>query len=829
MGGIASTINKVKYIGIACLTIAILSTLILNIISSYSSSKVNSNAEPATQSTNGTLVSGPASISLSLTPIITPTSSQCDTSNSNICMSIPDSGGIATGGHTVEVNNTSITGKADLALTSSNADWALESDNHSDFTIRPISLDPVLGNPSASLTNATWGIALFTPNNPDINSSLTDILGDEQNFIDSSNNETSWFPPSVVEAGESFENSTLSSINFYYGVYIDDPSATPAGNYSIDLIYTATVMLPESPAIDGITPSGYELNSSADSAATITGTNLASTYKVYLESDADTNINYDLTNSITRVTDDEIKVTLPTDKTNPELEAGNYTIYVVTQGGEASVGFAYTKKALPDGILESTDDYRNDGRVAVDYDENMIPVTYTGNGSSPQWTALPKSEISSNPKSWYDYPNKIWANAVTVKDPTKYNDIATRTTVDNADILGYWVYIPRYAYEVQRRDTSDAPVQPQNFNIVFQTSDQMNTPVKTCSTANNNKDYRTGCNIDTTYTVNSDDTTWATHPAFNWKYNQASNGFDEVIKLNGIWVGKFETSETDAYTTPESQTTALILPGVEANGTHFGWALESIKRIGIKDTLNTGGGIQNSTNPEESWPWNSNHLAISSAHLMKNSEWGAVSYLTSSAFGIGIGNLKGNVHYELTGLGPTSKAYYYEDSWPASTTGNIYGIYDMKGGRRETLAAAFSSDGIQSDQGYGSIISTPLRNTMREPYADLYPASIFPARENNGIDFCTWETCGGQALHETLLQQYSNNEDIFSWLSEDTGRSQFPTASSPWIERNYYLADDSRGEMDDMYRFFSETPAGSSSGNGYRAVVLPANLSPIQN
>ena len=46
MGGITSTINKVKYIGIASLTIAILSVLILNIISSYSSSNTNSNAEP---------------------------------------------------------------------------------------------------------------------------------------------------------------------------------------------------------------------------------------------------------------------------------------------------------------------------------------------------------------------------------------------------------------------------------------------------------------------------------------------------------------------------------------------------------------------------------------------------------------------------------------------------------------------------------------------------------------------------------------------------------------------------------------------------------------
>ena len=39
-----------KYLGIACLTLAILSTLILNIISSYSSSKVNSNAEPISNS-----------------------------------------------------------------------------------------------------------------------------------------------------------------------------------------------------------------------------------------------------------------------------------------------------------------------------------------------------------------------------------------------------------------------------------------------------------------------------------------------------------------------------------------------------------------------------------------------------------------------------------------------------------------------------------------------------------------------------------------------------------------------------------------------------------
>ena len=45
-----------KYLSIACLSLAILSTLILNIVSSYSSSKIESNAEPATQA------NGPISI-----------------------------------------------------------------------------------------------------------------------------------------------------------------------------------------------------------------------------------------------------------------------------------------------------------------------------------------------------------------------------------------------------------------------------------------------------------------------------------------------------------------------------------------------------------------------------------------------------------------------------------------------------------------------------------------------------------------------------------------------------------------------------------------------
>ena len=862
-------ITLTKYLSLACLSIAILSTLILNILSSYSYSKVNSNAEPVgnanTNTTETSTLANTSAISLSFTPISTPTSSP-DTSNpANVSMQIPDGGGIATGGHTVEANVGSEIKDIHVALTmSDDDDRGLVNSNNSDILFTHPDLNCDLRS-LCQLESGQFGFAVSGPYDSengitywqwDGGPKIDNLFSPDYEYME--NDYSALFSripyphelyedavPALILPGYTDDRDPVYKTNVYFAAALGDPESVPAGNYTTQVVYTITAKLHE-PVIESIEPNTYELGSGTigDNLAndgslliTITGNYLSTVSRVYLTnadaSVASAGIEYDCTN-IQVASSTTLTCNIPTDTTNPAIEdAGTYNLTIVTEGGEDTLenGFTY-KPALPEGMNQSTADYGEDGHVAVDYDENMIPITYTGNETTPEWViADPSNNNSNTDLNWYDYTQKKWANAVTLtrEGLKQYADAPVGTVIDEQYVLGYWVYIPRYAYEVMRRDASDKPVQPQNFSIVFQTSDQKNTPAKTCSTTSSHKNYRTDCNISTAYTTSSDNTTWATHPAFTWQYSQTSNGFSKTVELNGIWVGKFETSETDPYTTPENQTAALILPSVEANGSHFGWIIESIKRIGVQDRLNTGGGIQNSTSPEENWPWNSNHLAVSSAHVMKNSEWGAVSYLASSAFGTGIGNLKGNINYQLTGLGPTGRAYYYESSWPASTTGSIYGIYDMKGGRREMLAAAFSSDGIQSDQGYGSIINTPLKNTMREPYVNLYPASIFPAYEDSGIDFCTWETCGGQALHETLLQQYSNSEDIFSWLSEETGRSQFPTASNPWIERNMYLANDARGEIDDMFRFFNHTPGGSSTGQSCRSVLLPIDLSSIQN
>ena len=242
-----------------------------------------------------------------------------------------------------------------------------------------------------------------------------------------------------------------------------------------------------------------------------------------------------------------------------------------------------------------------DSDCQVDIDDNMIPVVYEGydGGGGGNWRIVTKEEIENDPGSWYNYRSGQWANAITLRDdneggvicanssngvvgfsftggcagpgdtaaytPLKYakavyegrlpnggvagNSLFTADTSSTENghggtILGYWVYIPRYAYEVQRRDAVDAPVSPQNFDIVFQTANQKNTPAPTLSTDSSHIDYRTS-GISRTYVANSDNTTWATNPAFTWGDTE----------LNGIWVGKVETTGKISAPTVKTQPT----------------------------------------------------------------------------------------------------------------------------------------------------------------------------------------------------------------------------------------------------------------------------------
>ena len=105
------------------------------------------------------------------------------------------------------------------------------------------------------------------------------------------------------------------------------------------------------------------------------------------------------------------------------------------------------------------------------------------------------------------------------------------------------------------------------------------------------------------------------------------------------------------------------------------------------------------------------------SHLIKNSEWGAVAYLSHSKYGRNkterASNSNSN-YYTAGGSGATTHTNVLQ-----STTGNCYGIFDMNGCSRESVAAyvsGWSTGGngeslINADSKYKDVYDQPDSST----------------------------------------------------------------------------------------------------------------------
>ena len=299
---------------------------------------------------------------------------------------------------------------------------------------------------------------------------------------------------------------------------------------------------------------------------------------------------------------------------------------------------------------------------------NMIPVYY--DETSDVWKKADANNKNSN-YQWYSYESSgeykgRWANAVTVKESNRqtYLNATPGTTISMDDINTMWVWIPRFN-----------AVTPSNYNG---------------GTADN-----PGA-IDVTFVKQNE-------PALD-----AFTFGDK--NLSGFWYGKFETSHTTLASsttnnnlgcTNETCSNAngiIIKPNVKSlrnnNVSNFFFASRSMEQTGnsfgfVKDEVDT--------------------------HMSKNNEWGAVAYLTQSIYGrctdsttcteIGINN---NSVY-ATGYGApagsdtsaTNGTYDTDLGKNASTTKNIYGIYDMSGGATEYVMGVYNN--TISNSGFSSL------------------------------------------------------------------------------------------------------------------------------
>ena len=471
-----------------------------------------------------------------------------------------------------------------------------------------------------------------------------------------------------------------------------------------------------------------------------------------------------------------------------------------------------TAKVDPSEVCRSGD---NSSSCLVDLDKNMIPVKYTGSTTNAQWTSVADPEDEDAKGNWYDYGNKQWANAITVKPEALAKYRGFSEVVDQADILGYWVYIPRYAYEVMRQSGTDKPVKEQNFDIKFENTKTPKKRPLACKTGNS-KDYRTECGVSRELPLMGGEvSTWSTHPAFTFGAKE----------LNGIWFAKFETTGTSKQPT--------VLPNerhIEGynSGLYIGDFYMVAKSIGVNDPQNVGG-------KSVSISQNSHRLAKLSSHMVNNNDWGAATYLSASKYGAGYNGVQINSNSAgyggsngATGCGPQAsgntseysgygnlgtpqacgednpqRAYNGTLGQLASTTNNPTGIYDMSGGGEEYVAASYSDNLNNSDTGEYSFGS----DAAHPPYVNTYNIT--------NLNSCTFATCGGQALYETnngTGDVYGDNQWNAQWLNIKDFWSPLS-----WFTRGDYWGDAGAG----LFSVSTGAGDGLYGNRAFRVALAP--------
>ena len=268
--------------------------------------------------------------------------------------------------------------------------------------------------------------------------------------------------------------------------------------------------------------------------------------------------------------------------------------------------------------------------------DGMIPVSYDSNTNS--W-------YKCDNNTWYNYEEQRWANAITVTKEKRnyYQNSAVGTKIIPQDINSMWVWIPRFDYEIK------------NDEVII-------------NFANINE------NAYSSFTFN-----------------------DKA--LSGFWFAKFESGmkeDSECITLSltnkcnNSNNTLYFVPNYPlATKMTMANMFYAIRKMELKNNIYGFNGTGNKVNNDGTIKNDTNNIDI---HMIKNTEWQAVALLSSSKYG-----KSGNNNYDSKMISNNKstiagKAYYKGEEYDynvlkkgetASTTGNIMGIYDMAGGKRE--------------------------------------------------------------------------------------------------------------------------------------------------
>ncbi len=389
---------------------------------------------------------------------------------------------------------------------------------------------------------------------------------------------------------------------------------------------------------------------------------------------------------------------------------------------------------------------------------------------------------------WYNYSEKRWANAIILVDNPSNTNYEVGDHIKEDDIESYFVWIPRYQYKIWNLANTDEyskvilGSELADNELYKLNSDARIIDIKFGSAEKIPKMNESEAAIDKYYT----------HPAFTLGDKN----------LNGIWVSKFEIgykgakNVADASVDNSDITKVIIKPNVQS------WRSIKVKNMFIT-----------------SYKYERNL----DSHMLKNTEWGAVAYLSYSAYGLGSEiNLNNNSDYKTgySAVANTPRDSYVSESsnsplktqpynttigYLASTTGNISGIYDMNGGSWEYVAGC-----IEDAPGESGFDTIDLSNYMNQGYIDKY------SKSNNEVSYN--HRILGDATGEVgpFYRYQKRNNGILVTNSWDGGWSNFVISENrsdngPWFCRSGWSDGNA---LSSQFAFFSH--GGEARGGSFR-------------
>ncbi len=387
--------------------------------------------------------------------------------------------------------------------------------------------------------------------------------------------------------------------------------------------------------------------------------------------------------------------------------------------------------------------------------EGMIPVKIGDKGVV--------TKVKPESGDWYSYEDKEWANAVILNEGVE--EPGEGEKIEETDIESYFVWIPKYSYrlfDIQLGNYTGLTNLQSKNNFIIKIKFGLDNTIDNdyeCATPMRDNGVQGASGESGTCEVGD----YITPSAF-----LAFGG-------NGFWVGKFETSDNN---------------GIQIKPNKNAW-----RYISVKDAFNNAKAYKGNLK----------------SHMMKNTERGAIVYLTQSIYGRcdETKNTCTEVAFNnshTTGYSGNTAYGGLDSAQSASTTGNYSGVYDLAGGSWEYMASVISSKADAEIPAYGSSGFDDASFPKDKEYFDLYGYNTSSTNYTNRIL--------GDATGELGPFGLDSGRPYSSYYSD---LAFFPVVNSSWFR--------TAGIGTDTYLIgiggFTTNQGAGSKEESFRVVLAP--------